>query len=134
MTQLRTGVPQQSVAREVGRLERAGVVVTTTVGSAKTIGIIPMLDVAFRDRSDVFEVFVFGSWASRFHGEAGEPPNDVDVAVVSPTLTRFDLAADRLDLEARSGLAVNLFVLEPWNDRLDELRSGSVPVFARVAA
>jgi hypothetical protein len=30
-------------------------------------------------------------------GEAGAPPNDVDVAVVSDSLTRFDLAEVRRD-------------------------------------
>ena len=33
----RTGIPQQTVAREVARLEQAGVLVTEQVGSAKII-------------------------------------------------------------------------------------------------
>ncbi len=150
----RTGIPQQTVAREVARLERAGVVVTERVGTAKIIhpapdlpygevlrqllayagGVIPMLDRAFRDNPAVDAVFIFGSWAARYRGEPGPPPNDVDVAVVSASLTRFDLAEVRLDLENESGLSVNLFVLEPGSDRLAELRAGSVPVFERVVA
>jgi biotin operon repressor/predicted nucleotidyltransferase len=149
----RTGIPQQTVAREVARLERAGVVVTERVGTAKTIhpapdlpygevlrqllayvgGVIPMLDRAFRDNPAVDAVFIFGSWAARYRGEPGPPPNDVDVAVISDSLTRFDLAEVRLDLENESKLSVNLFVLEPNSDRLAELRVGSVPVFERVA-
>lgn len=150
----RTGIPQQTVAREVARLERAGVVVTQRVGTAKIIhpapdlpygevlrqllayagGVIPMLDRAFRDNLAVDEVFIFGSWAARYRGEPGPPPNDVDVAVVSGSLTRFDLAEVRLDLENESRLSITLFVLEPSSDRLTELRVGSVPVFERVAA
>jgi predicted nucleotidyltransferase/biotin operon repressor len=150
----RTGVPQQTVAREVARLERAGVVMTERVGTAKTIhpspdlpyrdllrqllayagGIVPLLDSALRDNTAIDEVFIFGSWAARYRGEPGPPPNDVDVAVISDSLTRFDLAEVRIDLEHESKLAVNIFVLEPSSDRLAGLRVGSVPVFERVAA
>ena len=150
----RTGIPQQTVAREVARLERAGVLVTEQIGTAKTIrpapdlpygpvlrqllayagGVIPMLAHEFGDKPAISEVFIFGSWAARYHGEAGAPPNDVDVAVVSGSLTRFDLAEVRLDLEDESKLSINLFVFEPDNERLPELRAGSVPVLERVSA
>lgn len=150
----RTGVPQQTVAREVARLERAGVVVTEQVGTAKTIhpapqlpygpvlrqllayvgGVIPMLAHAFGDNPAINEVFIFGSWAARYNGEQGPPPNDVDVAVVSDSLTRFDLAEARLDLENESKLSINLFVFEAGNERLAELRAAGVPVFERVPA
>ncbi len=150
----RTGIPQQTVAREVSRLERAGVLVTEQVGTAKTIrpavdlpyglvlrqllayagGVIPMLAKAFGDNPAVVEVFIFGSWASRYRGESGPPPNDVDVAVVSDSLTRFDLAEVRFDLETQSKLSINLFVFEVDSERLPELRAGGVPVFARVLA
>ena len=150
----RTGVPQQTVAREVARLERAGVLVTDRVGMAKQIrpapdlpygpvlrqllayagGIIPMLTTAFRDDPAVLEVFIFGSWAARYHDEVGTAPNDIDVAVVSDTLTRFDLAEIRLNIERASRLSVNLFVLTPDHERLTELREGSVPVIERVPA
>jgi DNA-binding MarR family transcriptional regulator len=150
----RTGISQQTVAREVARLERAGLLATRRVGTAKTIhaatelpygealrqllayagGVIPMLDRALRNDTEIGEVFIFGSWAERYRGVPGPPPNDVDVAVVSASLTRFDLAEVRLDLENESKLAVNLFVFEPGSARLTELRFGSVPVFVRVAA
>lgn len=150
----RTGIPQQTVAREVARLEQAGVLITEQVGTAKIIhpapdlpygpalrqllayagGVIPMLARAFGDNPAISEVFIFGSWAARYRDERGAPPNDVDVAVVSDSLTRFDLAEVRLDLENESKLSINLFVFEPDNERLTELRSGSVPVFTRVSA
>ena len=150
----RTGIPQQTVAREVARLERAGVLVTEQVGTAKTIhpapelpyglvlrqllayagGVIPMLERAFGDNTAIDEVFIFGSWAARYGGEPGAPPNDVDVAIVSTSLTRFDLAETRLDLENESKLSINLFVFEPGNERLSELRAEGVSVFQRVTA
>jgi biotin operon repressor/predicted nucleotidyltransferase len=147
----RTGIPQQTVAREVARLEQAGVLVTEQVGSAKTIhpapelpygpvlrqllayagGVIPMLTHEFGDNPAIDEVFIFGSWAARYRGEPGAPPNDVDVAVVSDSLTRFDLAEARLDLENESRISINLFVFEADNERLAELRAAGVPVFER---
>jgi biotin operon repressor len=147
----RIGIPQQTVAREVARLEQAGVLVTQQVGTAKIIhpapdlpygpvlrqllayagGVIPMLSGQFGDNPAIREVFIFGSWAARYHDEAGAPPNDVDVAVVSDSLTRFDLAEARLDLETESKLSINLFVVEPDSERLPELRNGSVRVFER---
>jgi predicted nucleotidyltransferase len=96
-------------------------------------GVIPMLTSAFGDNPAIDEVFIFGSWAARYNGESGPPPNDVDVAVVSESLTRFDLAEARLDLENESKLSINLFVFEPDNERLPELRAAGVPVFARGA-
>jgi predicted nucleotidyltransferase len=144
----RTGVPQQTVAREVSRLQESGLVTTQQIGSARTIhpnlnlpysaalrqllvyagGIIPVLAEALRNRDGVDEVFIFGSWAKRYRGELGAAPNDVDVAVVSSTLTRFDLASLRVEVEAESGLDVNMVVLDPNSQRLDELREGSIQV------
>ena len=108
----RTGIPQQTVAREVARLEQAGVLVTEQVGTAKTIrpapglpygpvlrqllayagGVIPMLARVFGDNPAISEVFIFGSWAARYRDEAGAPPNDVDVAVVSDSLDRVSIS------------------------------------------
>ena len=93
-----------------------------------------MLASAFGDNEAIHEVFIFGSWADRYKGEQGPPPNDVDVAVVSDSLTRFDLAEARLDLENESKLSINLFVFETDNERLPELRSAGVSVFARVSS
>jgi predicted nucleotidyltransferase len=147
----RTDIPQQTVAREVARLEAAGVLITEQIGTAKAIypapdlpygaalrqllafagGLIPMLSQSFADNQAVDEVFIFGSWAARYNGDTGPPPNDVDVAIVSESLTRFDLAEVRLNLEELSKLSINLFVFTVDNDRLPEVRSGSVPVFKR---
>lgn len=147
----RLQLPQQTVADELARLEASGLVKSTRVGRAKVYrpaedlpflqalrqvlayagGIIPILRDTYAPIAGVSEVFIFGSWARRYHGEPGPPPNDVDVVIVSPTLTAFDLAEQRLAVEKATGLHVDQFVLEPTNPRLEELRDGSVPVLTR---
>ena len=94
-------------------------------------GVVPVLVAEYSDREDIEEVFIFGSWADRVNGVAGPPPNDIDVAVVSSTLSRFDLAEAQLRIEAATGAKVDQFVLAPDSDRLDDLRAGSVPVLRR---
>ena len=94
-------------------------------------GVVPVLVAEYSDRDDIEEVFIFGSWADRVNGVAGPPPNDIDVAVVSSTLSRFDLAEAQLRIEAATGAKVDQFVLSPDSDRLDDLRAGSVPVLRR---
>ena len=123
----RCDIPQQTVAREVARLEAASLVITHKVGTSKLVspnpdlpyghalrqllayagGIVPLLQRHLAGIAGVEEVFIFGSWARRYRGEPGPPPNDVDVAVVSPSLTRFDLAEVRLAVEDVSGLSIN---------------------------
>jgi hypothetical protein len=76
-------------------------------------------------------VFIFGSWADRVNGVEGPPPNDIDVAIVSDSLTRFDVAEQRLRLEAATAAEIDQFVFESSHERLDELRHGSVPVLRR---
>lgn len=114
----RLGIARSTVARELGRLEEAGVI--RAIGSDKVavpsetlpfapalrqlladVGdVVPVLVAEYRDREDIEEVFIFGSWADRVNGTAGPPPNDIDVAVVSSTLARFDLAEAHLRVEA----------------------------------
>lgn len=59
----------------------------------------------FRSR-DAVAVAIYGSWAARYEGGAGHPPNDVDVLVVGE-VSRRDIyeAAERA--EQRLGLPVN---------------------------
>jgi predicted nucleotidyltransferase len=144
----RLGTSQQTVARELARLEAAGLIVNEEIGTAKVArpaetlpyleplrqllayagGILPALAEALGHFDDIDEAFVFGSWASRFHGDPGPPPNDIDVAVVSRTLSRFDLAEVRLDLEAGVGIPIDIVVVAPDHERLAELRTNAVPL------
>lgn len=143
----RLGVPQATIAREVARLERSGIVRVEQVGRSKLVSpadtpITPALrqlaawaagaPLVVRNILDgvegVDEAFIFGSWAARFHGEPGSAPRDIDVAVVSNTLTRFSLAEQRVAMEAQLGADVDLIVLPTDSERLPELRRGSVPI------
>lgn len=149
----RLGIAQSTVARELGRLEEAGLIELRSIGAAKVAfpdeklpfapalrqllayvgGVVPVLVAEYGERDDIDEVFIFGSWADRVNGVAGPPPNDIDVAVVSATLSRFDLAEAQLRIEAATGAKVDQFVLAPDSERLDELRDGCVPVLKRDA-
>ena len=63
-------------------------------------------------------VVVFGSWAARYHGQAGALPADIDVLVVGDGIDRADLYAAAERAEARLGMPVNP-VLRPsgaWDE------------------
>jgi predicted nucleotidyltransferase len=65
---------------------------------------------------------IFGSWAARYHGEAGPAPNDLDLLVIGqPDRTQLDEAADRA--ERRLDLPVNPAVRSRrrWNAAADPL-------------
>jgi DNA-binding transcriptional ArsR family regulator len=146
----RLGLPQPTVARELARLADAGIVTMEEIGRAKVVrpadapytdalrqlaayaaGVPHIVRDEFIDVADIDEVFIHGSWAARFHGEPGPPPDDLDLVVVSSSQTRFTLAEHRAAIEAATGLTVDQMVLPPGHDRLAALREGSVPVMAR---
>ena len=68
------------------------------------------------------QVVIFGSWAARYEGQAGPPPNDIDLLVVGKG-DRADVydAADRAN--ARLGIEVNPVVrtAKQWADAQDDL-------------
>jgi DNA-binding transcriptional ArsR family regulator len=146
----RLGLSQPTVARELARLAEAGIVTMEEVGRAKVVrpadapytealrqlvayaaGAPHIVRDEYLDVADIDEVFIHGSWAARFHGEPGPPPNDLDLVVVSSTHTRFTLAEHRAAIEAATGLTVDQMVLPPDHDQLATLRDGSVPVMTR---
>lgn len=147
----RLGISQSTVARELGRLEESGLIRLQQIGTGKLAmpvddlpfapalrqllayvgGIVPALITEYENRSEIEEVFIFGSWADRVNGIAGPPPNDIDIAIVSDSLSRFDLAEERLRLEAFTGASIDQFVFESEHPRLVELRENSVPVLRR---
>ncbi|HEY8555830.1 MAG TPA: MarR family transcriptional regulator, partial [Actinomycetes bacterium] len=97
-----TGIPHATVAREVARLERSGIVRSVRRGRLrlvepndrlpwfgelralllKTIGPAVVLREALAPVEGVDEAYIFGSWAARYGGEAGHAPNDIDLLVV----------------------------------------------------
>lgn len=146
----RLGMAQPTVARELGRLADAGIVEFEQVGNAKIVrpaaapyaaplrqlvayaaGVPHVVRTVYDGVEDVDEIFIHGSWASRFHGEQGDPPNDLDLVVVSASHTRFSLAEQRAAIEAATGMIVDQMILPPGHERLDSLREGSVPALER---
>jgi predicted nucleotidyltransferase len=61
---------------------------------------------------------IVGSWAPRYHGEAGPPPNDVDVIVVGAPPPRA-LRQANARLEEQLGVPVQLTVVTPeaWDEQ-----------------
>ena len=122
-------MPQSTVSGEVRRLADAGILVVRPVGrsrlvranvSSRLVGPLTELIVLtygphvvvadeFGDLQDVASVVIFGSWAARYRGERGLPPNDVDVLVVgAPDRVAMYGAAERAEL--RLGRPVNPIV------------------------
>ena len=112
----RLAAPQSTVSGEVQRLADAGILTVRPVGRSRlvsanrasrlvgplteliTLTYGPHVVVAdeFADLEDVVLVVIFGSWAARYEGQRGQPPNDVDVLVVgTPDRIAMYAAADR---------------------------------------
>jgi predicted nucleotidyltransferase len=97
-----TGIPQQTVSREVGRLLNAGVLAGRRVGRLhfvkpneaspyfpelaglllKVLGPRSVLADMLCSVEGVEEAYLFGSWARRYDGEPGPPPGDIDVVLI----------------------------------------------------
>jgi DNA-binding transcriptional ArsR family regulator len=128
----RLRIPQSTVSGEVRRLADAGILVVRPVGrsrlvranvSSRLVGPLtellmltygPQVVIAdeFADLRDVAAVVIFGSWAARYQGQRGLPPNDVDVLVVgAPDRIAMYGAAERA--ESRLGRPVNPTVCPP---------------------
>ncbi len=91
-----------NTAREVVRLERAGIVTARRVGRTKLVqanrqapfydALVELVTVVLGPAKVLAEELagidgivsaeIFGSWAARYHGEHGQAPSDVDLLVV----------------------------------------------------
>lgn len=124
-----------TVKREIDRAEQAGIVTTRKVGPTRlvqadtthplhdavrriilaTFGPPAVIADEFDPIDDVDAVLLFGSWASRYLGQPGRAPNDIDVLVIGgPDRDAVDDAAERA--ERRIGLPVQATVrsLDQW--------------------
>jgi predicted nucleotidyltransferase len=132
LTQLarRLGADPGTVQREVTRLERAGILRTERVGRTrivrpdetspiynelyallgKTLGPAPLLEEALASVAGIRRAYIFGSWARRYRGEAGELPRDVDLLVVGSANPDAVYQAARA-VEDRLGVAINPIVV-----------------------
>ncbi len=117
----RLGIPAASVHREVQRAEQAGLVRSRQVGRTrlvaadatspyfrplrelmvKAFGVPARLAHALADLDGIDQVFIFGSWAARWHGEDPERPvGDIDVLVLGdPDRTELYGSLQQVGLE-----------------------------------
>jgi len=118
-------LPLTTVQREVSRLSSAQLIQERRVGRSRlvsadlssryarplaelvTLAFGPYFVIGEEFRSlDAVAVAIYGSWAARYEGVVGRPPNDVDVLVVGDASRRDSYeAAERA--EQRLGLPVN---------------------------
>lgn len=89
---------------------------------ALTFGPFGVVRDAFREVPGVYRVVLFGSWAARYLGEDGPPPNDIDVLVVG-TADRIAVdqaaeAAERVLRRPVNPLVVSAERFESGDDRL----------------
>ena len=147
----RTGHPYQTVANEVRRLQAADLVATHNVGRTKLLRantespyFRPLAELAlmafgpplvvgeeFGPLAGVERIFIFGSWASRYAGESGPAPHDVDVLLLGAPDRDAAYAATRR-AEHRLGREVNIVIRSPedWDTASDgfsrQLRSSAL--------
>lgn len=133
----RTGIPQQTISREVDRLAQAGLLTVRSLGRMrlvaanlgspyfaelqglllKAVGPALLLSEALAEVRGIREAHIFGSWARRYRGEPGPAPADVDLVVVGDADPE---AVETVSVEVgrRLGLEVNPVVLseQEWDD------------------
>ncbi|MHB1536007.1 MAG: MarR family transcriptional regulator [Acidimicrobiales bacterium] len=149
-----TGIPQQTVSREVNRLLNAGLLEGRRVGRLhfvkpneaspyypelaglllKALGPLAVLSERLQSVSGIKASYLFGSWARRYQGEPGPPPGDIDLVVIgSPDVDEvYQVCSDAGKVV---GQEVNPVILTPeeWQARrsgfVKEIRRGPlVPV------
>jgi predicted nucleotidyltransferase len=130
------GSDPATVQREAERLERAGILTSERVGTARLIrpnesspfypelsglifkafGPLPVLRGRLAQLPGVEGAFIFGSWASRYAGEPGEAPGDIDLLILGRP-DRRKLARLCREASEELGLEVRPTVLakEDWD-------------------
>ena len=133
----RTGAPHPSVYREIQRAEQAGLVTTRKMGNVRLVrantaspyypGLADVLTRAFgvpavlaevlRPVGGIAAAYIYGSWAARHDGQAGQRPvGDIDVLVLGePDRDRLYDALSTA--EERLGRPIQVTIREPaWLD------------------
>jgi DNA-binding transcriptional ArsR family regulator len=129
----RTGTPHPSVYREVQRAEQAGLVTTRKIGNTRLVrantaspyyaGLAEVLTRAFGVPAVVTEAlgpllgitaaYIYGSWAARHEGQAGQRPvGDIDVLILGEP-DRDQLYAALSAAEKRLGRPVQATIRDP---------------------
>ncbi len=151
LTQLaeRTGAPHPSVYREIQRAEQAGLVTSRKVGNTRLVradtaspyytGLADVLTKAFgvpailgpllQPVRGISSAYIYGSWAARHEGQAGQRPvGDIDVLILGEP-DRDKLYEALSAAEQRLGRPVQATIREPgW------LRDGSGSFHATVTS
>jgi DNA-binding transcriptional ArsR family regulator len=136
----RTGAPHPSVYREIERAERAGLVTTRKVGNTRLVrantdspyyaglaevltrafGVPAVVTQALSGVAGITAAYVYGSWAARHAGHAGQRPvGDIDVLVLGEP-DRDQLYDALSTAERRLGRSVEATIRDP-----DWLESGA---------
>ncbi|MEV8374850.1 winged helix-turn-helix domain-containing protein [Kribbella sp. NPDC056861] len=132
------GVAQPNTLREVNRLVEGGLLRERRAGNTRLVAantsspyfepLVQILGRAYGPGVAVPQVLaevpgieraiIIGSWARRFQGEAGPPPNDVDVIVVGSPSPRA-LRRANAQLEEQLGVPVQLIIVtaEDWAEQ-----------------
>ncbi len=142
----RIHIPLTTLHREAQRLVDTGLLSSRSVGRTRvlsantthravgpltsllelTFGPLTVVEEEFASVPGAEHVIIFGSWAERYRGVAGAPPNDLDVLVVG-SASRADVydAADRA--QTRLGMQVN-----PVLRSTEQWESGEDPLVAQI--
>ena len=129
-------VDPATVQREVERLEEAGILTSERVGRTrlvrpnedspfypelsglvfKAFGPVPVLKERLTSVAGVEAAFIYGSWASRYSGERGEAPGDIDLLILGRP-DRRELARICREAGRELGFELNPTVLskEDWD-------------------
>lgn len=128
-----TGTPYPSVHREIDRAQSAGLVTSKRIGNSRIItadtnspyfhGLAEVLIRAFGPPQvlaeelamidGIDEAYIFGSWAARHSGQAGQRPvHDIDLLILGQP-ERDPLYAAVAQAEGRLGREVQVTIREP---------------------
>lgn len=131
----RIGSPAPTVQREATRLEAGGLLVSARIGRSrqvcansaspifpelqsllrKVFGPATLLTRALRDVPGVDEAFVHGSWARRYAGVKGPPPEDIDLLVIgSPDLDALYRVVAAVEGELARPVDVTVLSPDEW--------------------
>lgn len=133
-----TGIPQQTVSREVNRLLDAGLLRGRRLGRLhlvqpnqagpyfpelaglllKALGPPSVVAERLTMIAGIQDAYIFGSWARRYKGEPGAPPGDIDLVVIGEPDVDEVYEASR-DAGAVLGQEVSAVILTPeeWRGR-----------------
>jgi predicted nucleotidyltransferase len=129
------GTSLPTALRELDRAEAAKIVTSRRVGNTRLIKANPSnpLYPALREiilatygppavvleelgrLSGIEHLYLFGSWAARYQGEAGHAPNDIDVLVIgAPDRDQVYEAGERVEKRLRLPVQVTIRTAEQW--------------------